>query len=164
MNQLSADLSVNWRERLNNAYAIHNAMILRPELPVYLVEWNPQKALQDGEKELDWMDLARPINAMLRPQHFESFFGKDHVRDQHYHEALTEAALSGKTVIKELYGAWDLFHPLPVEAGLPRAIPAPAPRLGLYRPFMAGADGAGSRERQSGLHPLRPNAVGLTGI
>ena len=121
MKQMPADHVVtNWRERLKNAYAIHNAIILRPELPVYLVEWNPKKALQEGEKELDWMDLARPINAMLRPQHFESFFGKDRVRDAHYHNALTEAALTNQPVVKELYGTCDLFHPLPQEVGMPR--------------------------------------------
>ncbi|MBN2715567.1 MAG: helix-turn-helix transcriptional regulator [Deltaproteobacteria bacterium] len=110
-----------WRERIKNAYAIHNAIILRPELPVYLVEWNPQKALQDGEKELDWMDLTRPINSMLRPQHFESFFGKDRVRDEHYHEALTQASMTNRTVVRELYGTCDLFHPLPAEPNMPRA-------------------------------------------
>ncbi|MBN2528719.1 MAG: helix-turn-helix domain-containing protein [Deltaproteobacteria bacterium] len=111
----------DWRERLKNAYAIHNAVILRPELPVYLIEWNPQKAIKDGEKALDWMDLAQPNNLMLRPQHFESYYGRDHVRDEHYHNALTQASITGDVVIRELFGTYDLFHPLPKEEGKPRA-------------------------------------------
>ncbi len=123
MNQLptsSENGASDWRERAKNAYAIHNAIVLRPELPVYLIEWNPHKALEDGEKELDWMDLSPPNSTMLRPQHFESYFGKDHVRDEHYHAALSQAAMTEKAVVKELYGACDLFHPLPREAGKPR--------------------------------------------
>ncbi|MBN2341042.1 MAG: helix-turn-helix domain-containing protein [Deltaproteobacteria bacterium] len=111
----------DWRERLKNAYAIHNAIILRPELPVYLIEWNPEKDTREGEKALVWMDLAQPNNLMLRPQHFESYFGKDHVRDSHYAEALSEADLTNNVVIKELFGTYDLFHPLPEEPGRPRA-------------------------------------------
>lgn len=111
----------DWRERLRNAYAIHNAIILRPELPVYLIEWSPSKPLQEGQKALDWMDLAQPNNLMLRPQHFESFFGKDHVRDAHYIEAMSLASETNNVVIKELHGTFDLFHPLPQKPGQPRA-------------------------------------------
>lgn len=111
----------DWRERLKNAYSIHNVIILRPELPVYLIEWNPNKDVSDGEKALDWMDLGQPNNLMLRPHHFESYFGKDHVRDAHYLDALAEADLSNHVVIKELFGTFDLFHPLPEKLGTPRA-------------------------------------------
>jgi AraC-like DNA-binding protein len=111
----------NWRERLKNAYAIHNVITLRPELPVYLIQWDKKKQMQEGEKLLDWMDLGEPNNLMLRPQHFESYYGKDHVRDQHYMEALKAADETDAVVIREIYGTCDLFQPLPREDSSVRA-------------------------------------------
>lgn len=47
---------VSWLSNLQNAYAIHNVIAHRPELPVYVI--------RDGAEGLEWMDLSDPSNAM----------------------------------------------------------------------------------------------------
>ena len=87
---------------LRDAYAIHNVVAMRPELPFFLVRW-------DGARSLEWMELGDPRQTELKPFHFEIHFGKETRRDQHYLLALTKA-LRGGTVLAELGGFWDLFH------------------------------------------------------
>lgn len=94
---------VSWLSNLQNAYAIHNVIAHRPELPVYVI--------RDGADGLEWMDLSDPGDR-LKPYHFEIFFGKEAARDAHYRAALDECARTGRPVCRQLFGFWDLFHPL----------------------------------------------------
>lgn len=96
--------SRNWLTNLKGSYAIHNVIAHRPELPVYMI--------RDGSRgELEWMDLSDP-RPMLKPFHFEIFFGKESLRDEHYRDALDEAAATRRPVCRQLFGFWDLFCPL----------------------------------------------------
>lgn len=92
-----------WFANLRSAYAIHNVIAHRAELPVYLVR-------DDGHR-LEWMDLSDP-RERLKPFHFEIYFGKEALRDAHYREALDECNRSGRPACKQLFGFWDLFCPL----------------------------------------------------
>jgi AraC-like DNA-binding protein len=92
-----------WLKNLMTAYAIHNVIAHRPELPVYVI--------RDGANGLEWMDLTDPGDR-LKPFHFEIYFGKEAARDAHYRESLDEAARTGRPVCRQLFGFWDLFYPL----------------------------------------------------
>ena len=94
---------MSWLSNLQTAYAIHNVIAHRPELPVYVII--------DGADGLEWMDLSDPGDR-LKPFHFEIFFGKEAARDAHYRAALDEAARTGRPVCRPLFGFWDLFYPL----------------------------------------------------
>src|SRR6185436_12544161 len=98
-------LSRDWLGALQDAYAIHNIVALRPELPFWVIR-------QDSTGELDWMELTDP-SQRPKPFHFEIYFGKDKLRDRHYQAALDEARTSDQPVLKELLGFWDLFYALP---------------------------------------------------
>ena len=43
---------MSWLSNLRTAYAIHNVIAHRPELPVYVI--------RDGADGLEWMDLSDP--------------------------------------------------------------------------------------------------------
>jgi len=98
------DAEAAWLANLQNSYAIHNVLAHRPELPVYVIR-------DDPERGLTWMDLSDP-QQRLKPFHFEIYFGKESIRDDHYRAALDEAARTHRPVCKELLGFWDLFYPL----------------------------------------------------
>jgi AraC-like DNA-binding protein len=93
-----------WLPAVLDAYAVHNVLATRPELPFYLVRW-------DGGRALEWMDLSDP-RPQIRPFHFEIHFGKERQRDEHYLEALAAAARRRAPVARALFGFWDLFHPV----------------------------------------------------
>jgi AraC-like DNA-binding protein len=95
----------DWLAALRDAYAIHNIVALRPELPFWVIRW-------DGDRALDWMELTDP-HPRLKPFHFEIYFGKEALRDQHYLEAIAEARRSGGVVRREVLGFWDLLYALP---------------------------------------------------
>jgi AraC-like DNA-binding protein len=97
----------DWLGALRDAYAIHNIVALRPELPLWVIRW-------DGGKGLDWMELTDP-HQRLKPFHFEIYFGKESLRDEHYLRAIAEARSSDEVVLKELLGFWDLFYALPAD-------------------------------------------------
>jgi hypothetical protein len=97
----------DWMGALRDAYAIHNIVALRPELPLWVIRW-------DGGSRLDWMELTDP-HQKLKPFHFEIYFGKETLRDEHYLRAIEEARASDKVVLKELLGFWDLFYALPAD-------------------------------------------------
>ncbi|MBN2803179.1 MAG: helix-turn-helix transcriptional regulator [Deltaproteobacteria bacterium] len=107
-NNPSSDITA-WQKRLKNSYAVHNVIALRPEMPVYLIIWDRTK---EGKASLEWIDLGQPNNTMLRPQHFEAYFGKSNIRDQHYFKALKKADATNKVVVPKIYGTYDLFQPL----------------------------------------------------
>jgi AraC-like DNA-binding protein len=97
----------DWMGALQDAYAIHNIVALRPELPLWVIRW-------DGGNRLDWMELTDP-HQKLKPFHFEIYFGKESLRDEHYLRAIEEARASDTVVLKELLGFWDLFYALPAD-------------------------------------------------
>ncbi len=94
-----------WAPPVQNAYAIHNVLAMRPELPFFLIRW-------DGKRGLSWMDLGDP-RQRLQPYHFEIFYGRKPLRDQHHLDALARAQRSHKVVLRELLGFWDLFYAVP---------------------------------------------------
>src|SRR5262249_43773045 len=63
---------------------------------------------------LDWLDLGDPTQR-LRPSHFEIYYCKESLRDEHYLEALLEASQSQSLVRKQLFSFWDLFYPLAID-------------------------------------------------
>jgi AraC-like DNA-binding protein len=97
-------VATGWLANLQNSYAIHNVIAHRPELPVYVIR-------DDGSGTLQWMDLTDP-RERLKPFHFEIYFGKESVRDDHYRLAMDEASAAQRPVAKQLFGFWDLFCPL----------------------------------------------------
>jgi AraC-like DNA-binding protein len=97
----------DWMAALRDSYAIHNIVALRPELPLWVIRW-------DGANRLDWMELTDP-HQKLKPFHFEIYFGKESLRDEHYQRAIEEASASNDVVLKELLGFWDLFYALPAD-------------------------------------------------
>jgi AraC-like DNA-binding protein len=97
----------DWMGALRDAYAIHNIVALRPELPLWVIRW-------DGSNRLDWMELTDP-HQKLKPFHFEIYFGKESLRDEHYLRAIAEARGGDTVVLKELLGFWDLFYALPAD-------------------------------------------------
>lgn len=98
-----------WFAHLRSAYAVHNVIAHRPELPVYLV--------RDAGERLEWMDLSDP-REHLKPFHFEIYFGREAERDAHYRAAIDECRATGKPVCRRLLGFWDLFHPVDGESFL----------------------------------------------
>src|SRR5215471_6560789 len=96
-----------WLASLQSSFALHNVVGLRPELPFSVIRW-------DGERSLDWLDLGDPTQR-LRPSHFEIYYCKESLRDEHYLEALLEASQSQSLVRKQLFGFWDLFYPLAID-------------------------------------------------
>jgi AraC-like DNA-binding protein len=92
-----------WFANLRSAYAVHNVIAHRPELPVFLV--------RDTGDGLEWMDLSDP-RERLKPFHFEIFFGKEAERDAHYRGAIDTCRATGQPVCRQLLGFWDLFHPV----------------------------------------------------
>ena len=100
-------LSRDWLGALQDAYAIHNIVALRPELPFWVIR-------QDSTGELDWMELTDP-SQRPKPFHFEIYFGKESLRDEHYLEAIDEARKTKQVVVKELFGFADLLYALPAD-------------------------------------------------
>jgi AraC-like DNA-binding protein len=99
---------LDWLSALRDNYAVHNIMGMRPGLPFWIIRW-------DGERGLDWMELTDP-RLPLKPFHFETYFGKEGARDEHYLLAMKEAQQSQDAVVrKELFGFSDLFYALPVD-------------------------------------------------
>src|ERR1051325_3730869 len=88
-----------WLASLQSSYALHNVVALRPELPFSIIRW-------DGERSLDWIDLGEP-SQRLRPSHFEIYYCKESLREEHCLEALLEASQSQSLVRKQLFGFWD---------------------------------------------------------
>ncbi len=101
--------SAAWLASLQGAYAIHNVIAHRSELPVYVIR-------DDGAGGLTWMDLSDP-RPRLKPYHFEIYFGKEAIRDEHYRAAIDEASRLGRPVCRPLFGFWDLFCPLSPQVG-----------------------------------------------
>jgi AraC-like DNA-binding protein len=97
----------DWLAALRDAYAIHNIVAMRPELPFWVIRW-------DGAEGLEWMELTDPRQP-LKPFHFEIYFGKEKLRDQHYLRAIAEARDKNDVVLRELLGFWDLFYALPAD-------------------------------------------------
>ena len=93
----------DWFTSFRNAYAIHNVISWRPELPLFLILW-------DGKDELEWMELSAPQQP-LKPFHFETYYGKEDARDAHYIEALVRTAKQKrkKPLARKLFGFCDLF-------------------------------------------------------
>jgi AraC-like DNA-binding protein len=96
-----------WMAGVQAMYAAHNILSLRPELPFWLIRW-------DGEQGLDWMELTDPHNR-LKPFHFEIYFGKEQMRDEHYLRALADASRQSEPVVKELFGFSDLLYAIPAD-------------------------------------------------
>src|SRR3954454_22325799 len=72
-----------WLVHVRTSYAIQNVVGTRSDLPFWLVRW-------DGKRELEWMELGDP-EERPKPFHFEIYFGKESLRDEHYLEAIDEA-------------------------------------------------------------------------
>ena len=94
----------DWLARARNAYAIHNVTVWRPALPFWLLLW-------DGQRGLEWMELTDP-RQKIKPFHFEIYFGKESLRDDHYFRALGECVSTNQVVARELFGFWDLWMPV----------------------------------------------------
>jgi len=92
-----------WFTSFRDAYAVHNVISWRPELPLFLLLW-------DGADDLEWMELSAPQQP-LKPFHFETYFGKEAARDAHYVEALIRTAKQKrkKPLLRKLFGFGDLF-------------------------------------------------------
>jgi AraC-like DNA-binding protein len=99
--------SPDWMTGIQAAYAVHNVVAARPELPFWLIRW-------DGDRALEWIELTTP-DGRKKPFHFEIFFGKEAQRDEHYLKALAEAAGEDRAVLGELFGFCDLFYALPAD-------------------------------------------------
>jgi AraC-like DNA-binding protein len=94
-----------WMTQVQASYAVHNIVAMRPELPFWLIRW-------DGHRTLDWMELTDP-HLRLKPFHFEIYFGKESLRDEHYLGALAEARDRDQPVVRALFGFSDLFYAVP---------------------------------------------------
>ena len=101
----TAEAAPDWLTSIRNFYAIHNVTSRHTKLPFWIIRW-------DGDRGLDWMELSVP-RSDLKPFHFEIHFGKETRRDDHYLDAIATAREQGKAVVRELFGYWDLFYPLP---------------------------------------------------
>ena len=97
----------DWMANLRDWYSIFSVLAVRPELPFFVIRW-------DGEEHLEWINLSDPRH-QLEPFHFEIYFGKEHVRDAHYIQALRKASEGDGLYLQELFGFWDLFCPLPAD-------------------------------------------------
>jgi len=93
--------------KLRDWYSIFSVLAVRSELPFFVIRW-------DGDEYLEWINLSDPRH-QLEPFHFEIYFGKEHVRDAHYVEALRKASLVEGLYLQELFGFWDLFYALPAD-------------------------------------------------
>ena len=65
--------------------------------------------------QLEWMELTDP-HQRIKPFHFEIFFGKESLRDEHYEQALERAAGKKTVLVRELFGFWDLSTLYPPKA------------------------------------------------
>ncbi len=114
MPRLEKDKNTQWYENLQNAYAIHNVLSIRTELPFFLIRW-------DEKDTLEWMELSDPRH-VLKPFHFEIYYGKETARDTHYVDALEKASRRDQVIVKNLFGFYDLFYKLPAESEGPMFI------------------------------------------
>jgi AraC-like DNA-binding protein len=96
-----------WLVQVRTSYAVHNVVATRAELPFWLIR-------SDGKRQLEWMELGDPGNRP-KPFHFEIYFGKESLRDEHYLEAIDEARKTKQVVVKELFGFADLLYALPAD-------------------------------------------------
>ena len=96
-----------WLAYIRNQYAVHNVLGPRPQLAFWVVRW-------DGKRGLEWLEQTAPVDRP-KPFHFEIFFGKESLRDEHYLEAIDEARKTRQVVVKELFGFGDLFYALPAD-------------------------------------------------
>src|SRR4051812_4240802 len=85
-----------WLVHVRTSYAVQNVVGTRSDLPFWLVRW-------DGKRELEWMELGDP-EERPKPFHFEIYFGKESLRDEHYLEAIDEARKTKQVVLKQLFG------------------------------------------------------------
>jgi AraC-like DNA-binding protein len=99
--------SPDWFGTIRAGYAIHNILAMRPELAFWVIRW-------DGVEKLEWMELTDP-HRRLKPYHFEIYFGKEPLRDEHYLRIMAEAQKSGDVVTRELFGFCDLLYALPAD-------------------------------------------------
>jgi AraC-like DNA-binding protein len=97
----------DWFGNVRAGYAIHNILGMRPELSLWLIRW-------DGGEKLDWMELTDP-HRRLKPYHYEIYFGKEPMRDQHYLRGFAEAQKHDEVLVRELFGFVDLIYCLPVD-------------------------------------------------
>ena len=97
----------DWLGALRDAYAIHNIVALRPELPFWVIRWDGGDASSTG-----W---SSPIPASGSSRSTSrSTSARTTLRDRHYLDgARRGAARPTRLVRKELLGFWDLFYALP---------------------------------------------------
>ena len=93
-----------WAERIHNHYWVNNMIRIHAELPLWIVLW-------DGKKHLDWMDLNENVD-VVRPFHFEIFYGKEAKRDAYYLDLMKRASKERTFVLGELMGFSDFFYPI----------------------------------------------------
>jgi len=96
-----------WMAGVQAAYAVHNIVAARPELPFWLIRW-------DGDRGLEWIELTAP-HKRWKPFHFEIYFGKEALRDEHYLQAIAAARDKDGPVLRELFGFCDLFYAVPAD-------------------------------------------------
>jgi AraC-like DNA-binding protein len=97
-----------WLTQIRSLYAVHNVVGTRAELPFWLIR-------SDGKRQFEWMELGEPNGNRPKPFHFEIYFGKESLRDEHYLEAIDEARKTKQVVVKELFGFADLMYALPAD-------------------------------------------------
>src|SRR5204863_7296268 len=66
-----------WLVQIRSLYAVHNVVGTRAELPFWLIR-------SDGQRQFEWMELGEPNGNRPKPFHFEIYFGKESLRDEHY--------------------------------------------------------------------------------
>src|SRR5438552_1192325 len=71
----TASAEPQWLVHVRTSYAIQNVVGTRSDLPFWLVRW-------DGKRQLEWMELGDP-EERPKPFHFEIYFGKESLRDEH---------------------------------------------------------------------------------
>jgi AraC-like DNA-binding protein len=96
-----------WLVQVRNSYAVQNVIGARADLSFWLIR-------SDGKRKLEWMELGDPGDRP-KPFHFEIYFGKESLRDEHYLEAIEEARKTKQVVVKELFGFADLLYALPAD-------------------------------------------------
>jgi AraC-like DNA-binding protein len=106
--------SPSWIASVRNSQLLNDITAQRPELPIWLLRW-------DGRGEIEWIDLADSQRG-VRPVHFEIQFGKGHLREQHYRQAMLDVARTSNPVVRELLGVCDLFYPLPGDGRFSNAL------------------------------------------
>lgn len=105
---LSDAADASWLERVRTYYRLQNLLLLHPELPLWIVQW-------DGKKRLQWWEL-NDTRGRIQPFHFEIHFGKESQRDDHYERLMTRAADARALTVGELFGFADAFYPLPADS------------------------------------------------